>query len=321
MFVIETLIHYLIPHPSNNHKAKLLHSSSLLIIASLLLFFQLTLYLLPKTGIKILGYASRISVDEIVRLTNEKRAQAGLSPVEFNPSLSTAAKAKGDDMLAKDYWAHVAPDGTQPWKFFTDAGYKYRYAGENLARDFSDASTAVEAWMASPTHRDNVLSSKYKDIGIAVVEGDLAGVDTTIIVELFGTQQADTLPPAPIAQQGLTTQVAATPLATSPVVIPTASPTVIPASPTPLPTLVAVLQQAIASPIPSMIPSVLISPFQTTRGISLFVVGFLMLVLILDGLIVSRRRIARIAGRTFAHLSFLGMILAIALILRAGKIL
>ena len=224
-------------------------------------------------------------------------------------------------MLAKDYWAHVAPDGTQPWKFFTDAGYKYRYAGENLARDFSDASTAVEAWMASPTHRDNVLSSKYKDIGIAVVEGDLAGVDTTIIVELFGTQQADTLPPAPIAQQGLTTQVAATPLATSPVVIPTASPTVIPTSPTPLPTLVAVLQQAIASPIPSMIPSVLISPFQTTRGISLFVVGFLMLVLILDGLIVSRRRIARIAGRTFAHLSFLGMILAIALILRAGKIL
>src|SRR4030043_1979758 len=320
MFVIETLIHYLIPHPSNNHKAKLLHSSSLLIIASLLLFFQLTLYLLPKTGIKILGYASRISVDEIVRLTNEKRVQAGLSPVEFNATLASAAKAKGDDMLSKDYWAHIAPDGTQPWRFFTDSGYKYRYAGENLARDFSDANSAVEAWMASPTHRDNLLSAKYKDIGIAVVEGDLAGVDTTIIVELFGTKQADTIPPAPIAQQGITSQ--ASPSATIAAVwVPTASPTVIPVTPTPLPTLVAMLQQTISSPSPSVIPSVLISPFQTTKGISLFVVGFLMLVLILDGLIVSRRRIARIGGRTFAHMSFLGMILAIALILRAGKIL
>src|SRR4030043_359248 len=183
MFVIKTLIHYLVPHTSNNHKAKLLHSSSLLIIASLLLFFQLTLYLLPKTGIKILGYASRISVDEIVRLTNEKRAQAGLSPVEFNPSLSAAAKSKGDDMLAKDYWAHVAPDGTQPWKFFTDAGYQYRYAGENLARDFSNPASAVEAWMNSPSHRENMLSGKYKEVGVAVVEGNLAGVDTTIIVQ------------------------------------------------------------------------------------------------------------------------------------------
>lgn len=325
MFVIETLIHYFIPQTSNNQKAKLLHSSTLLFIATLLMVYQLVLYLVPKTGLKILGYASRISVEEIVRLTNEKRSSQGLTPLQFNPTLTAAAKAKGEDMLAKDYWAHTAPDGTQPWKFFTNSGYKYRYAGENLARDFSDAGSAVEAWMASPTHRDNVLSAKYMDIGIAVVEGDLAGVDTTIIVELFGTTLADSIPPSPIAQQGVSVQAKATPVVSvTPTLLPTISPLVTTA-PTftlqPVPTLVAALIQELPTPQPTVFPKILISPFQTTKGISLFVVAFLMLVLVVDGLVVSRRRIARIGGRTFAHLSFLGMILAIALILKAGKIL
>ena len=66
---------------------------------------------------------------------------------------------------------------------------------------------------------------------------------------------------------------------------------------------------------------VLISPFKTTKNISLFVLGFLMAVIVVDGIIISRRRIARIGGRTFAHLSFLAMIFIIALILQAGKIM
>ena len=326
MYVLETLAHYLIPHTSNNQKAKLLHSTSLLFIAFVLLIFQLALYIIPRTGIKILGYASQISIEQIVALTNEKRAQAGLSPLEFNPTLSSAAKAKGEDMLARDYWAHVAPDGTQPWKFFTDAGYKYRYAGENLARDFGDANSAVEAWMASPTHRENVMSAKYKDIGLAVVEGDMGGVETTIIVELFGTSLADTLPPAPIAQTGVTTQTAAPQMTGSPaaavLALPTNTPT---ATPIPIPTesalKIAALTEPVETPFPTSIPQVLISPFKTTRGVSLVTVGFLMIILLVDGLVVSRRRIARIGGRTFAHLSFLGMILAIAIILKAGRIL
>ena len=102
-------------------------------------------------------------------------------------------------MIDRDYWAHVAPDGTQPWKFFTSFGYKYRYAGENLARDFSNASSAMDAWMNSPTHKENILNPKYKEIGIGVVEGDLAGTDTTIIVQFFGATYADKVV-QPIAQ-------------------------------------------------------------------------------------------------------------------------
>ncbi|KKU64317.1 MAG: hypothetical protein UX88_C0014G0009 [Candidatus Woesebacteria bacterium GW2011_GWC2_47_16] len=293
------LAHLFFPRESNNHKAKILHLSGLTIVTSLLIFYQVILTFLPQLGPRILGYAANISADEVIRLTNEKRVAVGLAPLQLNSTLSQAAQAKGVDMLNKDYWAHVAPDGTQPWKFFIDFGYKYRYAGENLARDFSNAASAVDAWMASPSHKENMLSPKYREIGIGVVEGDLAGVDTTIVVQFFGATYADTVP-APVAK--------VTP-SPKPVVLATPQPTAAP------------LAVALFSPTPTPISRVLISPFSSTKGISLATVGLLLGVLVIDGVVTSRRRIVRIGGRTFAHLAFLGMILAIALILKAGQII
>jgi len=88
-------------------------------------------------------------------------------------------------------------------------------------------------------------------------------------------------------------------------------------TPAPLPTEVAQI-----TTLPSQeSPAVLISPFNTTKTVSLAIVALLLGLLVIDGLVTSRRRIARIGGRTFAHLSFLGMILAIVLILRAGQVL
>jgi len=82
----------------------------------------------------------------------EQRVSVGLLPLEANATLAQAAQAKAADMLNNNYWAHVSPDGTQPWSFFVNAGYSYRYAGENLARDFTNPASAVDAWMASPTN-------------------------------------------------------------------------------------------------------------------------------------------------------------------------
>lgn len=204
---MQKLIHFFIPRESNNHKAKVLHPSSLILITFLLVILQFGIKLIPKIHPSILGYASSISANEIVRLTNEKRAEVGLSQLKLNNYLSIAAQNKGNDMLAKDYWAHVAPDGTQPWKFFNDVGYKYRYAGENLARDFMDADSTVKAWMASPTHKENILNPKYKEIGIGVVEGDLAGLDTTIVVQFFGsTSDNVVLQPEPKVLEATTIQ-------------------------------------------------------------------------------------------------------------------
>src|SRR3989344_4378962 len=138
MDFVFALRHYFFPGHSNNHKAKILHSSSLFFIAILLIIYQLFLHTFPLTGLKILGYAASIPPDQIISLTNQKRREAEVGALVYNSQLAQAARLKGEHMLAFDYWAHVAPDGTEPWKFFTDVGYKYRYAGENLARDFSN---------------------------------------------------------------------------------------------------------------------------------------------------------------------------------------
>ncbi|MDP3994969.1 MAG: CAP domain-containing protein [bacterium] len=308
MKLAHKLAHLIVPGESNNQKAKLLHHSGVSVLALFLILFQLVLTYIPRVGPSILGYAANISPGEVIRLTNEKRAQAGLLPLSENPILSQAAQAKGADMLNRDYWAHIAPDGTQPWKFFIDSGYKYRYAGENLARDFSNPSSAVDAWMASPTHKENLLSSKYKEIGIAVVEGDMAGVDTTVIVQFFGSKFVDTTPSVPLAgaQPGV---VAEQQQSVSPALVST-------------PTTEAVLTVLPSStPAPVVKSDVFISPFSTTKSLSLFVVGMLLAVLVIDGVLISKRRIARIGGRTFAHVAFLGMIIAITLILKAGQII
>lgn len=308
MKLLKILRHLFIPHESNNQKAKLLHPSSLATIAVLLVGFQLVLSFGSKTFPKVLGYAANISPAEVIRLTNVQRQANGLLPLTENKTLDSAALAKGNDMLAKGYWAHFAPDGTSPWSFFLSFGYKYRYAGENLARDFGDAASAVNAWMNSPSHRENILNPNYQDIGIGVVEGSLNGADTTIIVQFFGTTLAGGAP-IPVAKaEGK----------------PTVKPSVSPrpaqtASPAP------VVAAVTPSPIPSANPLIssysFVSPFASTRNISLGVVGMLLLALCIDLIVVRRRRIARIGGRTLAHIAFFGMILAVILILKAGQII
>jgi hypothetical protein len=328
MSIYNFFIHLFIPHHSNNQKPKLLHPSTLVIIAFLLSFLQIFLHFLPKAGVRVLGYAANISVDEVFRLTNQKRQEAGLPPLKLDPVLSQAAKNKGEDMLVKDYWAHVSPDGVEPWKFFLDAGYKYRYAGENLARDFSNAASAVDAWMASPSHRENMLSPKYEEIGIAVVEGDLAGVDTTLIVQFFGTRMAGTSQVSPVAKkEEQRPSVASVKVQEEkPLPVPTQAPL---SEPTPLAfapsqnSLVLKSGSALGENVSRTPPprAFLISPFNLVRDLSFFFLIILFIVFLVDAILVSRKNITRVSGRSFAHISFIGMILAIAFILKAGKIL
>jgi uncharacterized protein YkwD len=106
-----------------------------------------------------------------IRLVNAERAKQNLQPLEENEQLNQSAQMKADDMAAKDYWSHDAPDGTKPWWFFYEAGYVYKYAGENLARDDYEPVEAIDFmddWMASPTHREIILSPKFRDIGVGV---------------------------------------------------------------------------------------------------------------------------------------------------------
>jgi hypothetical protein len=139
--------------------------------------------------------ASAISPGSIISLTNAQRAAAGLAPLNYSGALSSSAFAKAQDMLAKQYWSHTSPDGLTAWTFIGRAGYPYIAAGENLAKDFTSDSSVVNAWMASPAHRANILSATYRDMGVAVVSGTLFGTPTTIIVAHFGATAAA---PAPV---------------------------------------------------------------------------------------------------------------------------
>lgn len=150
--------------------------------------------------------ASAISSQNIISLTNNERTKLGLNALNSNSRLASAALAKANDMMEKQYWDHFGPNGETPWQFIRGAGYNYVYAGENLAKGFKTSEGVIEAWMASPTHKANIVSANYKDIGIAVVNGKLLGKETTLVVQMFGTvagqvESAQTTPPAPTTTQ------------------------------------------------------------------------------------------------------------------------
>ena len=130
--------------------------------------------------------ASSITPTSIISLTNQERSSLGLNSLDNNSKLAAAALAKANDMFEKQYWDHFGPNGETPWQFIRGAGYNYVYAGENLAKGFRTSEGVHEAWMASPTHKANIVSANYKDIGVAVVDGILQGKQTTLVVQMFG---------------------------------------------------------------------------------------------------------------------------------------
>ncbi len=205
-------------------------------------------------------------------------------------------------MFADNRWAHIAPDGTTPWVFIKNSGYDYLYAGENLARGFTNASDAVNAWMASPTHRENLLSSNYSDVGFAVRSGTLTGSDTILIVQMFGTKYVPQDQEKPVAQ------IAAA------VVSPQPSPII--------------SQAALGEVLPSQAPVVaaikndpLIDSKSTKKNIGIFIIVFFIGVLAIDAIIIERKKIARVVSHNLDHILFLIVLLLAAIIIGRGVIL
>ena len=132
-------------------------------------------------------HAVSISADRIIELTNEERLKNGLGTVKADALLTSAAYAKANNMLKEQYWDHFGPNGESPWQFIKASGYEYIYAGENLGKGFTTSEGLHQAWMASPTHKENIVGKNYKDIGIAVVNGNLNGEDVFLVVQMFGS--------------------------------------------------------------------------------------------------------------------------------------
>lgn len=99
---------------------------------------------------------------QVVALVNAERAAAGLSPLEMNKSLWDSARVRAEEITR--VWGHKRPDGK---RFATAIKINYCGAGENIAAGQSKPESVVRSWMASPSHRDNILNPNYKWIGVA----------------------------------------------------------------------------------------------------------------------------------------------------------
>ncbi len=306
----EFLHHLFLPHESNNYRAKILQHKSILLIIAALFIGQFFLTQIQKGHSGVLGITANISADELLQLTNQKRSEAGQAPLVLNQELSQAAYKKGQDMLAKNYWAHNSPEGLTPWVFIKSAGYDYLYAGENLAKGFITASDTVTAWMNSSGHRDNMLSPNYKDIGFAVVTGNLTGDETVLVVEMLGSRNTSQISPSTNVQGNVSVQRI---VSIIPTAMPTAAPTVPPA-----------INYAALPPnifVASVQSEPLIDKQTFTKRIGILLVGIVLVVLVADIIFISRRRIVRIITHNLDHIIYFAIILLSILIMARGVIL
>lgn len=135
-----------------------------------------------------LVWASDITSDTVISLVNKARSTAKIAVLKKNDFLQKAAEKKAEDMIKNNYFAHISPQGKSPWDWIDESGYDYRYAGENLAINFTNAKDEQKAWMESELHKKNILSMDYEDTGVAVKQGMIDGQKTTVVVQMFGKQ-------------------------------------------------------------------------------------------------------------------------------------
>lgn len=300
----------------NSHRPQLLHPESLMLLSLVVLaIFALfnAIRFFPSLADKILGFATNIDVNQVLIATNDKRTSMGLGPLQINEKLNQAALAKAQHMFGEQYWAHSAPDGTQPWTFIKNADYVYKYAGENLARDFDTTNEMVEAWMNSPTHKENIINPNFTEIGLAVLNGTLNGFNTTLVVQMFGTPGAVELKqtsegrainlPAPANKnigelpiENLQTDVVESELAGAD-------------------------SLGLVEGEKSVSGKILFSPLYLTKTFFLLIVVLIILTLVYDSFISKNSRYERIVGQNFAHIMLFLTVGFLLILFRGGTII
>jgi uncharacterized protein YkwD len=136
---------------------------------------------------------------QVLGAVNQVRAQHGLVPLKLSRSLSTAALQHAGEMARDGYFSHDSKDGSAFWKrvqrYYGSAGFGLWSVGENLlwSSPDVDAAGALKMWMASPEHRANLLTPRWREIGLAAVHqtaapGAFHGLDVTIVAADFGVR-------------------------------------------------------------------------------------------------------------------------------------
>lgn len=126
-----------------------------------------------------------ISPKELIKLANQDRATNYLAPLKENSKLTKAAQKRADYLASTGYFSHQDFQGNWPWHYFTENGYKFKHAGENLARKFTEAEEVQKAFMSSPTHKANILNVHYKEVGSAI---SIDSEGNYYVVEFYGSR-------------------------------------------------------------------------------------------------------------------------------------
>jgi uncharacterized protein YkwD len=112
---------------------------------------------------------------QMLELINQERAKEGLKPLKADREEMAVARAHSKDMFARGYFAHVNPEGKDPFDRMKTAKLKFKTAGENLAlaQTLQIAHTNL---MNSPGHRANIMNPQYKRVGIGILDGGFYGL-------------------------------------------------------------------------------------------------------------------------------------------------
>lgn len=119
-------------------------------------------------------------------LTNKSRRENSKKELTWSPELCLTAKIKALDQVINGYFAHTHSTQEEPVTILSLVGYKYALVGENLALNYFSADSAHEALMNSPSHRDNILSDDYSQVGISFATGKINQEAAFVIVQHFG---------------------------------------------------------------------------------------------------------------------------------------
>lgn len=171
-------------HRHSKHYLKT-YSPYLPLLALVLVGLAVNIFWTSRTG--VLGANTNVTASQLLSDTNLERSHSNEDDLALNNKLSAAAQTKANDMVSKNYWSHVTPDGKTPWNFITASGYTYYTAGENLAYGFANAEGVVDGWMNSSEHRANMLSNDFTEVGfgIATAPNFLGHGKTTVVVAMY----------------------------------------------------------------------------------------------------------------------------------------
>ncbi len=201
---------FVVPSAENDYKPRFLYGKMLLVVVISLLFLKVGLIAVSIRFPQNLFFAD-ITRSALESLVNQTREARGLEPLLDNAKLDQAAKLKAENMIQNQYFSHTSPTGISPWYWFKQAGYTYKYAGENLAVGFFESGEVFNAWLNSPDHRANIVNPNYTEFGTAVL-GGFGQSNAIIVVQEFGSQSNPGKAPANINN---TVVVQATPMAST----------------------------------------------------------------------------------------------------------